>query len=81
MVPQEVAEKAEDKVGLLKRLWLHENMRVFSDRLINESDQELFLDALKETVEAEIPNYIDFNKIDPTSLVFNNFVTFNPNDP
>jgi hypothetical protein len=38
MVPLEVVEKSNDKLGLLHRLWLHETQRVFTDRLINEED-------------------------------------------
>ena len=33
----------KEKLNSLKRLWLHEVMRVFSDRLINEEDKELFI--------------------------------------
>lgn len=38
MVPLEIAEKSDDKLGLLQKLWIHECMRVFSDRLINQED-------------------------------------------
>ena len=42
MVPAEVVEKCEDKQRMLHRLWVHETMRVFSDRLINEEDKLAF---------------------------------------
>jgi len=35
---------------MLVRLWVHECMRVFSDRLINEDDKKLFVDVIKEAV-------------------------------
>lgn len=41
-VPTEVIDGQKEKLNSLKRLWLHEVMRVFSDRLINEEDKELF---------------------------------------
>ena len=52
MVSQEKVEKTEEKfrLGLLQRLWVHESIRVFSDRLINEEDKHLFLKSMKETI-------------------------------
>lgn len=38
-VHQDVVEKSNDKVGMMKRLWVHECMRVFSDRLIDDEDK------------------------------------------
>ena len=42
-VPAEVIETKKEKLNSLKRLWLHEVMRVFSDRLIDEEDKALFV--------------------------------------
>jgi dynein heavy chain, axonemal len=40
----------------LARLWYHENMRVFHDRLIDETDRKLFKEILKDQIELlEIP--------------------------
>ena len=33
------------------KIWVHEIMRVFSDRLINDVDREILLNAVKETVK------------------------------
>jgi dynein heavy chain len=33
------------------KIWVHEIMRVFSDRLINDEDRETLLSAVKETVK------------------------------
>jgi|LakMenEpi03Aug12_release.lakeMendotaPanAssembly.Ray.scaffolds.fasta_scaffold3803655_1 hypothetical protein len=41
---------------MLVRLWVHESMRVFSDRLINEEDKGLFVQALKDSVIATDAN-------------------------
>ena len=37
-----VKEKNISTKDLLVKLWIHESLRVFSDRLINESDRESF---------------------------------------
>lgn len=42
-VPLETLTFLEDKEGYLKRLWVHESMRVFQDRLISEEDKQLFI--------------------------------------
>ena len=34
--------------GVMKRLWVHECLRVFSDRLICDEDKEIFLKMLQE---------------------------------
>ena len=71
-VPVDVVEKVFDKLGALKRLWLHEVMRVFSDRLISEDDKSMFV--------AECLNLGDnrfFKKEeleDPAAIIFANFV-------
>jgi len=42
-IPPEVVAPQKDKLGLLKRLWIHEVVRVFSDRLICHEDKEMFV--------------------------------------
>ncbi|OMJ85153.1 hypothetical protein SteCoe_13621 [Stentor coeruleus] len=60
------------------RLWCHENLRVFGDRLINNDDTTLLMSALKERVK-------EIFKLDPKEvfarerLIFGNFL--NPNLP
>ena len=46
--------------GTFVRLWLHEVLRVFGDRLIEEQDQQWLLNQLKQI----IPNYFDGTKIE-----------------
>ncbi len=49
MVSQETVEKfTGDRLGMLQRLWVHEVMRVFADRLINDEDRAGFVEAMKE---------------------------------
>ena len=69
MVSSETVEKTQDKNGLLQRLWVHENMRVYADRLINEEDKQLFMGVMKDTVQQVSPNFIDFSKNAPDQII------------
>ena len=40
--------------GTLVRLWLHEVLRVFGDRLIELSDQEWLLDELRKLIPLQV---------------------------
>lgn len=55
-------------------------MRVFSDRLISDDDKRLFV---LQCIKDQNSSFIDLGKIaDPESIVFNNFVKFDPaNEP
>ena len=78
-VPAEVIEQKKDKLNSLKRLWLHEVMRVFSDRLIDEADKTLFT---KECLNFEGSNFFreeDLKKA--SSLIFCNFVEPDTDSP
>ena len=71
-MPAEVIENEKEKLPVLKRLWLHEVMRVFSDRLISVEDKELFI---KQCFNCE--NSTFFKKEDlkkASNLIFCNFV-------
>lgn len=48
-----------DKEGLV-RLWCHESLRVFHDRLINDEDRNWFLDELKKLVSNHF--HLDFEQ-------------------
>ena len=70
--PVEIVEKVFDKLGALKRLWLHEVMRVFSDRLINEDDKNMFI---AECLNFENNRFFKKEELeDPGSIIFANFV-------
>jgi hypothetical protein len=81
MVPKEKVVSSQDKLGLIQRLWIHESTRVFSDRLIDETDKDLFTETIQEVVDSVQPNYIDFSKIKIDQIIFANFVNYNPSDP
>ena len=40
-----------ENIGLMVRLWAHESMRVFHDRLINDDDRAWFCDLIKQVVD------------------------------
>ena len=73
--PPEVVGKASDSLGALKRLWLHEVMRVFSDRLISEDDKALFV---QECLNFDNNKFFKREDLeDPASIIFANFVDTN----
>ena len=43
----QISLKKCEEVDQYARLWFHECMRVFHDRLINEQDREIFVNILK----------------------------------
>ncbi|KAJ8605523.1 hypothetical protein CTAYLR_000063 [Chrysophaeum taylorii] len=55
-----------DKEGLV-RLWSHESLRVFHDRLVNDSDRKWFFDELAKQVHAHFQ--LDFER----TVLANNF--------
>ena len=44
--------KLNDKNDLM-RLWVHENCRVFQDRLVNDEDRKWFTDLMKDKLASE----------------------------
>ena len=71
-VPPEVVEPQKEKLGLLKRLWIHEVMRVFSDRLICHEDKEMFV---QECLNFEDSSFFKPEEIaNAHNLIFCNFV-------
>ena len=60
----------------LLRLWYHENLRIFSDRLINDEDRKWFADLLKEKMKANFEmSYDDVVPQDP--IIYGDFMTQN----
>ncbi|XP_049887204.1 dynein axonemal heavy chain 7-like [Pectinophora gossypiella] len=43
----------------MKRLWVHENLRVFSDRLVEESDRQWFVRCLREATAKHLNDNFD----------------------
>jgi hypothetical protein len=68
-IPDDQVAKSTDKHDLLSKLWVHEAMRVFSDRLINKEDHDLFINkCLSQAKFKGNPNDLIFcNFVDPSS--------------
>lgn len=66
----DVVQKSNDQTFLLRRLWIHESMRVFSDRLISQADKQLFQEKCLQQSR--------FYQQNGSDLIFCNFVDFNP---
>ncbi|GMH41668.1 hypothetical protein BSKO_09578 [Bryopsis sp. KO-2023] len=61
MMKPETLGKGGAAKDLYLRLWNHEILRVFYDRLVDEKDQQWFLSALKQTTAASLN--ADFDKL------------------
>lgn len=78
-MPPEVVEPQKEKLGLLKRLWIHEVMRVFSDRLIDHEDKDMFV---RECLSFEDSSFFKKEDIENAhNLIFCNFVDANTDNP
>jgi dynein heavy chain len=76
--------KGEEKLKVLKRLVVHECLRVYSDRLINADDKQAFVDQcinLKEIMQDKAAFISKEDVPDPNALFFCNFVKYDPEDP
>lgn len=86
MVPAASITKAKDNFSLLKKLWIHECLRAFSDRLVSKEDKKLFIDKClidEEEANSSGIKFIDFERDapNPDELIFSTFVKFDPQDP
>ena len=58
VTPSDCPDKA-----VMTRLWVHENMRVFHDRLINKEDKLYFMKMLYDMVRARFELSVDFDEL------------------
>lgn len=77
--------------GTFVRLWVHETMRVFGDRLIDTEDRRWLFQQLKDTVTnvfresfdqtfSHLPKYDDqINELSMNNLIFGNFMDIDAN--
>lgn len=47
----------------LEKLWVHEILRIFYDRLINDTDKDFLIQALKHNLSEETRLTLNDNKI------------------
>jgi dynein heavy chain len=79
-VPASKYDAVGDSKTSLLRLWVHESMRVYSDRLVDSDDQQQFRDILNETLDLEFALHLDqvLNTGDeplrPKSMLYGNFL-------
>ena len=63
-------------LGSLLRLWYHENLRIFSDRLINDEDRTWFEELLKEKLKTNFE--MEYSEVVPQEpIIYGDFMTQN----
>jgi dynein heavy chain len=67
MADKDSTQKQESLV----RLWVHETLRVFSDRLIDEVDRQMMLDKIREIVRRQFNlNFDNIFEVDYSSTCY-----------
>ncbi|XP_055836500.1 dynein axonemal heavy chain 2 isoform X2 [Episyrphus balteatus] len=59
--------KSTIKMATIQRLWIHECFRVFSDRLVDESDQSWFVSEINDTIGRHMDS--TFHSLCPNKIV------------
>jgi dynein heavy chain len=78
MVTSNTVEQSTQKLALLHKLWVHEARRVFTDRLVDEADQQLVEGLLRDVVlqaRDALGADVDLSEPEmaPSKLLFCNF--------
>lgn len=60
------------------KLWIHESQRVFSDRLINEEDKQVFEGLMSDVMKKELKR--DYSIFSNKTILFGNFIPTIPNE-
>lgn len=56
--------------SLASKIWIHENLRVFHDRLINDDDKDWFYDLLMEILQREFKTKYEKESVFQNNKVF-----------
>jgi len=59
---------------MLQKLWLHENVRVYCDRLVTNEDRKQFEDVLSTTLKKKIGMDISASEVFETPLIFSDYL-------
>ncbi|EAX96982.1 Dynein heavy chain family protein [Trichomonas vaginalis G3] len=60
--------------NILQKLWMHENVRVYSDRLICVEDRKQFQDILANTMKKKIGNDVSADDVFESPLIFCDYI-------
>ncbi|CAL6082691.1 Dynein_heavy chain [Hexamita inflata] len=73
---QQVFYEQSECIGNLLKVFIHENQRVFGDRLINQTDQKWLLNTIDEQMQKHISLRMKdiFGDKDPSELLYGDFL-------
>jgi len=78
-VPFNKYEATGDNKSKIIKLLIHESICVYSDRLVNKQDKELFMEVLKEKIGVEYSLDLE-NLLSESSLYYGNFMEMHAQD-
>ena len=76
-VPSAKYDALDDNRKKVLKLWVHENLCVYSDRLVDEQDKKEFFNVLSEAIydEYQLPIYDIFDRDEAyDQVIFGNFM-------
>lgn len=79
-VPHNKYDISGDVRGQLLRLWTHESICVYSDRLVDEDDKAKFLNLLSNAIQEEYMVPLSEIVSDPSDILFGNYIDTSSNE-
>lgn len=68
------AGRSQTSLAYLVKIWAHEALRLFCDRLVDESERRVFHELLKNAVSKHFPNQAS-GDLEPSSLLFTTWLS------